>query len=87
MMKKKLLIDRNRATKAIQRGVFDWSTSVLPMFCGNLRNALPKNKLSVFWGGDEQRDAAVYIGAAIVDHPQLDKLTGCPGAVIHCNSV
>ena len=46
-----------------------------------------KKKLSVLWGGDEQRDTAVYIGAAIVDHPQLDKLTGCPGAVIRCNSV
>ena len=39
-------------------------------------------KLSVFWGGDEQRDTAVYIGGAIVDHPQLDKFTGCPGSLI-----
>ena len=43
-----------------------------------------KQKHFVLWGGDERRDTAVYIGAAIVDHPQLDKFTGCAGAVLIC---
>ena len=45
-----------------------------------------KQKHSVLWGGDEKRDTAVYIGAAIVDHPQLDKFTGCPSVVLMCSN-
>ena len=45
-------------------------------------------KHSVLWGGDEKRDTAVYIGAVVVDHPQLDKFTACPGAVsFMCNNM
>ena len=46
-----------------------------------------KQKHSVLWGGDERRDTAVYIGAAIVDHPQLDKFTAFPGAVFMCKNM
>ena len=46
-----------------------------------------KQKHSVLWGGDERRDTAVYIGAAIVDHAQLDKFTGCAGAVLMCSNM
>jgi hypothetical protein len=29
----------------------------------------------VFWGGKVERPTKVYIGAVVVDHPQLDKYT------------
>jgi hypothetical protein len=46
-------------------------------------------KHSVLWpgGGDEKRDTAVYLGAVIVDHPQLDKFTGCPGQRFMCSNM
>jgi hypothetical protein len=33
----------------------------------------------VVWGGGTERDTKIYLAAVIVDHPQLDKFTGCPG--------
>ncbi len=44
-------------------------------------------KNPVLWGGDEKRDTAVYLGAVVVDHPQLDKFTGCPGQLFMCSNV
>jgi len=44
-------------------------------------------KHSVLWGGDEKRDTAVYLGAVIVDHPQLDEFTGCPGQLFMCSNM
>jgi hypothetical protein len=29
----------------------------------------------VFWGGSTERQTKVYLGAVVVDHPQLDKYT------------
>jgi hypothetical protein len=49
--------------------------------------AAAEQKHSVLWGGDEKRDTVVYIGGAIVDHQQLDKFTGCPGAVYMCSNM
>ena len=49
--------------------------------------AAAKQKHSVLWGGDEKRDTVVYIGGVIVDHQQLDKFTGCPGAVFMCSNM
>ena len=39
----------------------------------------------VAWGGKTVlvRDTKIYLGAVIVDHPQLDKFTGCPGGKIY----
>jgi hypothetical protein len=51
----------------------------MPLYDENKAPNRPKQGYNL--GSDEQRDTAVYIDAAIVDHPQLDKLTGCPGAV------
>ena len=71
---------------AFQHGALDWSTSVSAIFFSHSNNVLPiKNTL--LWGGDEKRDTAVYIGAVVVDHPQLDKLTAYPGAVFMCNNM
>ena len=33
------------------------------------------NKKKVFWEGKIERDTKVYIGAVVMDHPQLDKFT------------
>jgi hypothetical protein len=33
------------------------------------------DKMKVFWEGKIERDTKVYIGAVVVDHPQLDKFT------------
>ena len=32
----------------------------------------------VAWGGKTERATKIYLAAVIVDHPQLDKFTGCP---------
>ena len=29
----------------------------------------------VFWGGSTERPTKIYLGAVVVDHPQLDKFT------------
>ena len=33
----------------------------------------------VFWGGSTERPTKVYLGAVVVDHPQLDKFTAGAG--------
>ena len=33
----------------------------------------------VFWGGTIERQTQIYAAAVVVDHPQLDRFTGCPG--------
>jgi hypothetical protein len=32
--------------------------------------------VDVVWGGTTRLQTRVYLGAVVVDHPQLDKLTG-----------
>ena len=32
----------------------------------------------VFWEGRIERDSQIYVAAVVLDHPQLDKFTGCP---------
>ena len=76
--------------KAFQHGALDWSTSVSAIFFNHSNNVVERTaneKHSVFWGGDEKRDTAVYIGAVVVDHPQLDKFTAFPGAVFMCKNM
>ena len=36
-------------------------------------------QLKVRWGGSIERDTKIYMAAVVVDQPQLDKFTGCPG--------
>jgi hypothetical protein len=36
-------------------------------------------QLKVRWGGTIERDTKIYMAAVVVDQPQLDKFTGCPG--------
>ena len=33
----------------------------------------------VFWGGSTERPTKIYLGAVVVDHPQLDKFTAGSG--------
>ena len=78
--KKKLLIDRNGVRR--QSSASCSTGAPVSYLCSEeIWGTHCQKQLSVFWGGDEQRDTVVYIDAATVDHPQLDKLTGCPGAV------
>ena len=33
-------------------------------------------RIKVIWGGNTERQTKLYLGAVVVDHPQLDKFTG-----------
>ena len=70
-----LNLHESERNKAVRWTAFAW----MPLYDENKAPNRPKQGYNL--GSDEQRDTAVYIDAAIVDHPQLDKLTGCPGAV------
>jgi hypothetical protein len=48
-------------------------------------------RIQVVWAGKIQRPTKVYLGAVVVDHPQLDKFTGGSCIVfyfcIHCSKM